>query len=84
MINQADYIWHPADFVHHEGRAFQRNLSVDEEDGSASLRVDFETEWSRPGGYHHADTEWYVLSGSITSRAGMPAQKNVPAQPLRT
>ena len=66
LINQADYIWHPADFIHHEGRAFQRNLSVDEEDGSASLKVSFETEWSRPGGYHHADTEWYVLSGSVT------------------
>lgn len=65
LINQADYIWHPAEFVGHEGRAWQRNLSVDEETGSASLRVDFETDWGRPEGYHHADNEWYVLSGSV-------------------
>jgi len=65
LINQADYIWHPAEFVGHEGRAYQRNMSVDEESGSASLRVDFETDWGRPEGYHHADTEWYVLSGSV-------------------
>lgn len=65
LINQADYIWHPAEFSGHEGRAWQRNLSVDEEDGSASLRVDFETEWGRPEGYHHADTEWYVMDGEV-------------------
>jgi hypothetical protein len=43
----------------------QKNLSYDEEDGSASLRVIFDKAWSRPGGYHNADTEWYVVDGRI-------------------
>ena len=46
-------------------RARQQNLSYDEENGAASTRVFFDTHWSRPGGYHEADTEWYVLSGQV-------------------
>jgi uncharacterized protein DUF4437 len=65
LIHEADYIWHPAEFPGSEGKARQQQLSIDEEDGSASLRVDFETSFSRPGGYHVADTEWYVLEGEI-------------------
>jgi hypothetical protein len=65
LIHEADYIWHPAEFPRADGRARQQHLSLDEEDGSASLRVDFETNFSRPGGYHVADTEWYVLEGEI-------------------
>jgi hypothetical protein len=26
----------------------------------------FDTDWSRPGGVHHAETEWFVLQGSVT------------------
>lgn len=67
LIHEDDYIWRPAEpeLPLGEGRAKQRNLAVDEEDGSASLRVDFTADWGRPGGYHHADTEWYVLEGEI-------------------
>lgn len=65
LINEDDYVWHPAELHLGDGKALQRNLSVDEEDGSASTRVDFQTAWSRPGGYHLADTEWYVLDGEV-------------------
>jgi hypothetical protein len=65
LIQEADYIVHPADFPRAEGKASQKQLSLDEEDGSASLRVDFHSDWGRPGGYHFADTEWYVLDGEV-------------------
>jgi len=65
LIHENDYIWHPAEFFGAEGTARQRNLSVDEEDGSASLSVVFDSDWGRPGGSHVADTEWYVLEGEI-------------------
>lgn len=65
VIHEDDYIWHPAELPLGEGTAMQRNLSLDEEDGSASMRVDFASAFGRPGGVHHADTEWYVLSGEV-------------------
>lgn len=66
LIHEDDYVWHDPELPLGQGEARQRNLSVDEEDGSASTRVDFLSDWSRPGGYHVADTEWYVLEGEIT------------------
>ncbi|MET7770079.1 DUF4437 domain-containing protein [Nocardia sp. NPDC005366] len=65
LIDEQDLIWHNAEFQHATGTAEQRNLSYDEEDGSASLKVRFTSEWSRPAGVHHAETEWFVLSGSV-------------------
>lgn len=65
IIDQQDYLWHMAEFLHGEGQARQRNLSYDEEDGSCSARVEFLTDWGRPGGVHHAETEWYVLEGHV-------------------
>lgn len=65
LIHEDDYIFHAAELPRGEGTALQRNLSVDEEDGSASLRVDFLSAFDRPAGYHVADTEWYVLEGEI-------------------
>lgn len=65
LIHEDDYIWHPGEFPESEGRAAQRNLSLDEEDGSASMRVDFLSDWGRPAGWHHADAEYYVLEGEI-------------------
>lgn len=65
LIHEDDYIWHRADLPCGEGKALQRNLSLDEEDGSASTRVDFITAFERPAGYHDADTEWFVLEGEI-------------------
>ncbi|WP_216893096.1 DUF4437 domain-containing protein [Nocardia alni] len=65
LIDDRDLITHIAEFQHATGAAEQRNLSYDEENGSASLRVAFTSEWSRPGGVHVADTEWFVLSGQV-------------------
>ncbi|GAA0715632.1 DUF4437 domain-containing protein [Dactylosporangium roseum] len=58
LIHEDDYIWHVAELVGGEGRASERRLSVDEEDGSSSLRVDFHTDWGRSPGIHHANTEY--------------------------
>ncbi|WP_327146161.1 DUF4437 domain-containing protein [Nocardia sp. NBC_01327] len=66
LIDEKDLIWHIAEFEHGTGSAEQRNLSYDEEDGSASLKVRFTSEWTRPAGVHHAETEWFVLSGRVT------------------
>ncbi|WP_157249212.1 DUF4437 domain-containing protein [Nonomuraea typhae] len=87
VIHEDDYIWHAAELPEGEGRAVERRLSVDEEDGSSSLRVDFRTAWGRAPGVHHADTEYYVLDGSMTyggRRLGpggyVHAPKGVPAE----
>ncbi len=66
LIQEDDYVWHGAELVCGEGRASERRLSVDEEDGSSSLRVDFHTDWGRGPGIHHANTEYHVLEGSMT------------------
>ncbi|TDC54307.1 DUF4437 domain-containing protein [Actinomadura sp. KC345] len=66
LIQENDYIWHAAELVGGEGRASERRLSVDEEDGSCSLRLAFHTDWGRGPGIHHANTEYYVLEGSMT------------------
>ncbi|MFA1541951.1 DUF4437 domain-containing protein [Actinomadura monticuli] len=65
LIQEQDYIWHAAELVGGEGRASERRLSVDEEDGSSSLRVDFHTDWGRGPGIHHANTEYYVVEGEM-------------------
>lgn len=66
LIDYRDLIWHQAEFSHAIGEARQKNLSYDEEDGSASLKVEFTTDWSRPGGRQSALTEWYILEGEVT------------------
>lgn len=65
FIHQDDLIWHMAELPLGNGQAMQQNLSYDEEDGSASLRVEFKTDWSRGSGLHAALTEWYVLKGRV-------------------
>jgi len=66
LIQEADLCWHEAELPRGQGKgAKQRNLSYDEEDGSASMRVLFDKAWSRAGGYHHADIEWYVVQGRV-------------------
>jgi quercetin dioxygenase-like cupin family protein len=64
-IQQDDLVWHHAELHKAGARARQRNLSYDEENGAASTRVVFDKAWSRPSGFHHADVEWYVMSGRI-------------------
>jgi len=66
VISTKDYIWHTADLPGGTGEAKEQRLSYDEEDGSCSLRVRFDSDWSRPQGVHEADTEWFVLEGSMT------------------
>ncbi|WGL16299.1 DUF4437 domain-containing protein [Microbulbifer bruguierae] len=65
LIDEKDLIFHTAELMGGTGTARQRNLSYDEEDGSASLKVHFDTDWSRPAGIHTAQTEWYVLEGEV-------------------
>ena len=65
LIHEDDYVWHAAELPGGEGRARERRLSVDEEDGSSSLRLDFPDGWGRGPGIHHADTEYYVLEGQL-------------------
>jgi hypothetical protein len=65
FIHAADLRWHPAELPLGAGRARQQNLCYDEENGAASTKVRFEQDWRRPGGYHAADTEWFVLDGAI-------------------
>lgn len=65
MIDEKDLIFHPAELVGGSGTARQRNLSYDEEDGSASAKIHFDTDWTRPAGVHVAQTEWYVLEGEV-------------------
>ena len=65
LIQEKDLVWHEAELHKGSGRARQRNLSYDEENGAASTRVVFDKAWSRAGGYHHADVEWYVMKGRV-------------------
>jgi len=89
LIQEDDYVWHGAELVNGEGRASERRLSVDEEDGSSSLRIDFHTDWGRGPGIHHANTEYYVVEGSMTyggremGKGGyVYAPKGVPAEAI--
>jgi hypothetical protein len=65
LIHEHDYISHPAELPRSDGVARERRLCVDEEDGSSSLSVEFLSDWGRPGGIHHADTEYFVLEGHL-------------------
>jgi len=65
LIDENDLLWHRAEFPHAEGEARQRNLCYDEENGAASLSVEFPEAWRRGPGLHAAQTEWYVLEGTV-------------------
>ncbi len=65
LIDEKDLIFHNSELVGGTGTARQRNLCYDEEDGSVSAKVHFDTDWSRPAGIHRALTEWYVLKGEV-------------------
>jgi len=65
LIQEKDLVWHDAELHKGEGRAKQRNLSYDEENGAASTRVVFDKAWSRAAGFHSADVEWYVMAGQV-------------------
>lgn len=66
MIHEDDYIWHPAELPGGNGEALEQRLAIDEEDGSSSLMLSFPTDWSRGAGVPHADTEFFVVEGSMT------------------
>jgi hypothetical protein len=81
LIHEDDYVWHAAELPRGDGTAKERRLSVDEEDGSSSLRVDFVSDWGRGPGIHHANTEYYLLDGEMTyggRRIGPGAYLYVP------
>ena len=65
LVDEKDLIWHPAELPGGNGSALQRNLAYDEEDGSVSATILFETDWSRPAGVQKAQIEWYVLKGEV-------------------
>jgi len=65
LVDERDLLWHTAELPEGTGQARQRNLSYDEENGAASTLVEFQSNWQRAAGSHAAQTEWYVLEGSI-------------------
>lgn len=90
LIDEDDYVWHAAELAGGEGRASERRLSVDEEDGSSSLSLSFHSDWARGPGIHHANTEFYVLEGQMqvgdqTLGTGgyIYAPKGVPTDSIR-
>jgi hypothetical protein len=67
LVYQQDLIWH-ADTLGSPGdEADVRRLSSDEESGAGTVLARFAGRWSRPPGYHEADTEWFVLAGLVTA-----------------
>lgn len=66
LVDEKDLIWHAAELPGSTGTALQRNLAYDEEDGSVTAKILFETDWSRPAGVQKAQVEWYVLKGELT------------------
>jgi hypothetical protein len=66
LVYQQDLIWH-ADTLGSAGdQAELRRLSCDEESDAGTVLARFSGNWSRPAGYHAADTEWFVLVGRVT------------------
>ena len=65
LVDEQDLLWHVAELPHGNGEARQRNLCYDEENGAASLSIEFLTDWSRAAGQHAAQTEWFILSGEV-------------------
>ncbi|MEV6299986.1 DUF4437 domain-containing protein [Actinoplanes sp. NPDC051861] len=65
LIHENDYIFHAGELPYGEGRILERRLSTDEEDGSSSLSLHATADWGRSAGIVHADTEFYVVSGSV-------------------
>lgn len=66
LVDEQDLLWHVAELPHGNGEARQRNLCYDEENGAASLSVEFLSDWNRAAGEHTAQTEWFILSGEVT------------------
>jgi hypothetical protein len=68
MVCERDLVWHEAspDGSGSES-AMVRRLSADEETGARASKARFDAAWHRPAGYHDADTEWYVLAGTLTA-----------------
>jgi hypothetical protein len=65
LIHENDYIFHTGELPYGEGRILERRLSTDEEDGSSSLSLHATSDWGRGPGVVHADTEFYVVEGSL-------------------
>ena len=92
LIQQADLVWHDAELPKGRGKVAQRNLCYDEENGAASTKLRFDSDWDRESGYYEADTEIYVLDGEMTvgnqkmlkgSYFRAPAGKCIPAMQVK-
>lgn len=68
-IHVDDLAWSPAALPGSQGVARQKILSMDWETKAASIYMQFEAGWQRPRGYHHADTEYYVVEGELKVEA---------------
>ena len=66
LVYQQDLIWHADPLGSADDQAELRRLSSDEESGAGTVLARFSGDWSRPAGYHQADTEWFVTSGLVT------------------
>ncbi|MFD0525000.1 DUF4437 domain-containing protein [Paractinoplanes durhamensis] len=65
LIHEDDYIFHTGELPSGEGKILERRLSTDEEDGSSSLSLHAIGDWGRSAGIAHADTEFYVVEGTM-------------------
>jgi Domain of unknown function (DUF4437) len=65
LVYQQDLIWHADTLGSPDDQADLRRLSSDEESGAGTVLARFGDRWSRPAGYHQADTEWYVVAGLV-------------------
>ncbi len=80
LIQETDLCWHAAELLRGQGKARQKNLSYDEENGADSTRVESDTAGHRPGGYHRADTEWYVMAGEVRVGRQAPLIAGIPVR----
>lgn len=65
-VDIRDLPWGPANLVNSNAKARQKVLSIDWNTRAASLYMQLEPGWTRAKGYHHADTEIYVIDGELT------------------
>lgn len=65
-VHVDDLAWGPAELPYSEGGCRQKVLSMDWDTRAASLYMQLDPGWRRPRGYHHADTEYFVLEGDLT------------------
>lgn len=66
LVTASDLMVHIARLPGAAGVATERRMSTDEETGGATTLLEFSAPWTQDRGYFAADTEWFVISGSLT------------------